>query len=86
MNEVRLFLYPGNDKFLISNYSKAINSSSLWIVDRNTYQNEIFTDIEKNNAQSVAFGCDQGNGSLIVVALKHQSLVVKDMKIGVVRK
>ena len=56
------------------------------MVDGNTYTRKIFSDIVKNNAHSVAFGCDQGNGSLIVVALKDESVVVKDIKSGVERK
>lgn len=86
LKDFRSFHYVGNGKFLVSSHSKNANYSSLWMVDGNTYTRKIFSDIVKNNAHSVAFGCDQGNGSLIVVALKDESVVVKDTKSGVERK
>ena len=86
LKDFRSFHYVGNGKFLVSSHCKNANYSSLWMVDSNTYTRKIFSDIVKNNAHSVAFGCDQGNGSLIVVALKDESVVVKDIKSGVERK
>jgi hypothetical protein len=79
------FHYLGNEKFLVSTCSKKARSSSLWIVERNT-RRKVFSDIGKTNTQSVSFGCDQGNGSLIVAALRDQSVVVKDIKNGFERK
>lgn len=78
------FHYPGNGKFLVSTPAKNVNCSSLWMVD-STRSKKIFSDIVKKT-QSIAFGCDQGNGSLVVVALKDQSVMVKDMKSGIERK
>jgi hypothetical protein len=81
------FYYPGNGMFLLSTPSKNANGSSLWIVN-STSEREIFSEDIRKEPQSVAFGCDQGNGSLVIGALNYQcnGVLVKDMNSGAEKK
>ncbi|KAI9554716.1 hypothetical protein GHT06_019992 [Daphnia sinensis] len=86
IKEFHSFHYPGNGKFLVATPSMyTTNMSSLWIVDNYTRPRKLFADI-KSTPQSIAFGCNQGNGSLVVVALQDHSVVVKDITNGVDKK
>ncbi|XP_046642044.1 WD repeat-containing protein 75-like [Daphnia pulicaria] len=81
------FYYPGNGMFLLSTPAKNTNGSSLWIVN-STSEREIFSEDIRKEPQSVAFGCDQGNGSLVIGALNYQcnGVLVKDMNSGAEKK
>lgn len=80
------FHYAGNGKFLVTapSANSALNCCALWLVESGSRHKKLFAEII-STPHSVAYGC-QKNGSLVVAALKDQSVVVKDTKNGTDRK
>lgn len=86
LTEFFSFLHLGNAKFLVTTPStnNVPNFSALWMVENGFRHRKLFADIS-NAPHAVAFGC-QVSGSLVVAALKEQSVVVKDIKSGLDKK
>ncbi|EFX78840.1 hypothetical protein DAPPUDRAFT_305112 [Daphnia pulex] len=86
LKEFYSFHYPRNGKFLVSSPSINEDGSSLFMFEGKRIK-KIFKDVGKET-QSIAFGCDQGDGSLVIGALNYQcdGVMVKDTKNVIDRK
>lgn len=84
--EYNCFHYGGNGKFLVAapSANSASRNSALWLVESGSRQRKLFSEIY-STPHSIAFGCRK-NGSLVVAALKDQSVAIKDTGSGLDKK